>query len=183
MVWAQTTAPIPGYQPVSGLIGSKVTNGTNSAAVANSAPGVSNYGLVVRVAGTVSTTGGSVGLTNAELRASPVPVSGTISATQGTSPWIVGPPSGSTAENDGACPAGAANFTVISSLAGRKVLYLWASPANNKDVFVKLGTTATSADARLGPGQAMNFDTGKVWDGQVDAFPESGTQAVCVVAL
>lgn len=54
LVLAQTTAPIPGYQPVAGYIGARITNGTNSAAVMNSAPVGTEYGVVVRVAGAAS---------------------------------------------------------------------------------------------------------------------------------
>lgn len=50
----------------------QITDGTNSAAVTNSAPGGSAYGVVVRQAGSVAVTGP---LTDAELRAAAVPVS------------------------------------------------------------------------------------------------------------
>lgn len=93
------------------------------------------------------------------------------------------PASSSTAEDDGSCTSGAANFTVIGAQTGRKVLFIYADPRNTDYVFVKLGTTATIADAPLAPGQGMSFDTGKVYEGPVDAFPLSGTQGVCKVAL
>lgn len=50
----------------------QITDGTNSAAVTNSAPGGSAYGVVVRQAGSAAVTGP---LTDAELRATAVPVS------------------------------------------------------------------------------------------------------------
>jgi len=88
-----------------------------------------------------------------------------------------------TANDDGSCPSGAASFTVAASNASRTWLAMWASPANTDDVYVKLGTTATSSDARIAPGQPINFTTGRIYTGRVDAFPASGTQAVCVMEL
>lgn len=84
---------------------------------------------------------------------------------------------------DGTCPSGAASFTVAASNVSRMWLAMWASPANTDDVFIKFGATATSADARLAPGQALNVTGGRIYTGVVDAFPNSGTQAVCVVEL
>lgn len=52
----------------------------------------------VSISGSVAVTGP---LTDAQLRASPVPVSGTVSATQGTSPWVV---SGTVTVTDGSGP-------------------------------------------------------------------------------
>lgn len=87
------------------------------------------------------------------------------------------------ANNDGACPSGAANFTVAASNGSRLWLALWASPANTDDVYIKLGATATSSDARIAPGQAINFTSGRIYTGQIDALPVSGTQAVCLMEL
>lgn len=87
------------------------------------------------------------------------------------------------ANNDGTCPSGAVSFTVAASNASRTWLALWASPANTDDVFIKLGVTATSADGRIAPGQPINFTAGRIYTGQIDAFPNSGTQAVCVMEL
>lgn len=84
---------------------------------------------------------------------------------------------------DGSCPSGAASFTVAASNASRTWLALWASPANTDDVYIKLGATATSADGRLAPGQPINFVSGRIYTGVIDAFPNSGTQAVCVMEL
>jgi hypothetical protein len=89
----------------------------------------------------------------------------------------------STANNDGACPSGAANFTVAASNASRTWIAIWASPANTDDVYIKLGVTATSADGRIAPGQPINFTAGRIYTGQIDAFPASGTQAVCLMEL
>ena len=87
------------------------------------------------------------------------------------------------ANNDGACPSAAVNFTVAASNASRTWLAIWASPANTDDVYVKLGATATSSDARIAPGQTINFTSGRIYTGQVDAIPASGTQAVCLMEL
>jgi hypothetical protein len=88
-----------------------------------------------------------------------------------------------TANNDGACASGAASFTAIVSNASRTWLAVWASPANTDDVYLKLGATATAADARFAPGQPLNFTSGRIYTGIIDAFPASGTQAVCVMEL
>lgn len=87
------------------------------------------------------------------------------------------------ANNDGACSSGAANFTALASNASRTWAAIWASPANTDDVYIKLGVTATSSDARFAPGQTLNFTSGRIYTGIVDAFPASGTQAVCVMEL
>ena len=99
--------------------------------------------------------------------------------------WPVEPnlPALSTANLSGACPSGAANFTVAAAYASRKWIYIWGDPSNTDDVFVKLGVTATSANARLAPGQALNIDSSAIYTGQIDAFPASGTQGVCRVEL
>ncbi len=89
----------------------------------------------------------------------------------------------SVANNDGACPSGAVSFTAIASNASRTWLAVWASPANTDDVYLKLGATATAADARFAPGQPLNFTSGRIYTGIIDAFPASGTQAVCVMEL
>lgn len=88
-----------------------------------------------------------------------------------------------TANNDGSCASGAASFTAIASNASRTWLAVWASPANTDDVYLKLGATATAADARFAPGQPLNFTSGRIYTGIIDAFPASGTQAVCVMEL
>lgn len=88
-----------------------------------------------------------------------------------------------TANNDGSCASGAVSFTAIASNASRTWLAVWASPANTDDVYLKLGATATAADARFAPGQPLNFTGGRVYTGIIDAFPASGTQAVCVMEL
>lgn len=88
-----------------------------------------------------------------------------------------------TANNSGSCPSGAANFTVAANNASRTWLSIWASPNNTDDVFVKLGATATSGNARISPGQSINFTDGRIYTGQIDALPASGTQAVCLMEL
>ena len=89
----------------------------------------------------------------------------------------------SSANNDGACPSGAANFTVVASNVSRTWLAMWASATNTDNVYIKLGATATSSDALLAPGQVINFTNGRIYTGQVDAIPASGTQAVCLMEL
>jgi hypothetical protein len=88
-----------------------------------------------------------------------------------------------TANNDGSCTSGAVSFTAISSNASRTWLAVWASPANTDDVYLKLGAVATNADARFAPGQPLNFTAGRIYTGIIDVFPNSGTQAVCVMEL
>lgn len=100
-----------------------------------------------------------------------------------TNPVTVTGGTTASANIDGTCPSGAANFTVAASNGSRTWLALWASPANTDDVFIKLGATATSADARIAPGQPINITAGRIYTGIIDAFPASGTQAVCVMEL
>jgi hypothetical protein len=88
-----------------------------------------------------------------------------------------------TANNDGSCASGAVSFTAIASNASRTWLAVWASPANTDDVYLKLGAVATNADARFAPGQPLNFTAGRIYTGIIDVFPNSGTQAVCVMEL
>lgn len=92
-------------------------------------------------------------------------------------------PTTASANNDGTCPNGAASFTVLASNASRTWAAIWASPANTDDVYIKLGGTATNADGRFAPGQALNFTGMRVYTGIIDAFPNSGTQAVCAMEL
>lgn len=88
---------------------------------------------------------------------------------------------GAVMADDGSCPSGSSSFTIVAANASRKKLYLLASPSNTDYVFVKFGSSASSADFRLAPGQAINELGSFVYTGQVDAFPASGTQAVCVL--
>lgn len=89
------------------------------------------------------------------------------------------------ATQDGACPSGAANFTVAASNSFRSSIMLNASPSNTDDIFIKLGVTATTADFRLAPGQALNIPhgNGSIYTGQIDAIPNTGTQAMCIIEL
>jgi len=100
-----------------------------------------------------------------------------------TNPVTINSSTVGSANNDGACLSGAANFTVAASNASRLWIAIWASPANTDDVYIKLGVTATSADGRFAPGQALNITSGRIYTGQIDAFPNSGTQAVCLMEL
>lgn len=100
-----------------------------------------------------------------------------------TNPVTVNSSTVASANNDGACLSGAANFTVAASNASRLWVAVWASPANTDDVFIKLGATATSSDARFAPGQSLNITSGRIYTGIIDAFPASGTQAVCLMEL
>lgn len=134
-------------------------------------------------------------LTDAQLRAIPVPVSGTTAATQSgtwtvqpgntpnTAPWLTESVKVGTANNTGACPSGAANTTALASNASRRGAYMAASSANTDDIFIKLGATATTANFRLAPGQPFNILTGSIYTGIIDFIPNSGTQALCVAEL
>jgi hypothetical protein len=136
----------------------------------NAAPGATNVGVlpcIATAAVPASTEGNQVGCSTN--------LSG---ATR-----VINESSIATANLDGSCPSGAASFTVAASNASRTWLAMWASPANTDDVYIKLGATATSADGRFAPGQPINFTSGRIYTGVVDAFPASGTQAVCVMEL
>jgi len=136
----------------------------------NAAPGATNVGTLPCVATAVAPTqteGNQVGCS--------VNLSGAIRTIETNTI--------TTANNDGSCASGAASFTAIASNASRTWLAVWASPANTDDVYLKLGATATAADARFAPGQPLNFTSGRVYTGVIDAFPASGTQAVCVMEL
>ena len=106
-----------------------------------------------------------------------------IASDQSAIPVTANPAVTSTVANDGQCPSGAANFTVASSNTSRTWLAIWANPANTDDVYVKMGATATTSDARIAPGQAINWVSGRIYQGQIDAIPNSGTQSVCLIEL
>jgi len=144
------------------VLGNKTNN--------NAAPGATNVGVLPCVATAVAPT---------HTEGNQVGCSGNLSgATR-----VINESSIATANNDGACASGAASFTAIVSNASRTWLAVWASPANTDDVYLKLGATATAADARFAPGQPLNFTSGRIYTGIIDAFPASGTQAVCVMEL
>jgi hypothetical protein len=144
------------------VLGNKTNN--------NAAPGATNVGVlpcIATAAVPASTEGNQVGCST------------NLSGAQ----RVINESSIATANLDGSCPSGAASFTVAASNASRTWLAMWASPANTDDVYIKLGATATSADGRFAPGQPINFTSGRIYTGVVDAFPNSGTQAVCVMEL
>jgi hypothetical protein len=157
-----------------------VTSITNPVTVAgdktnnNAAPGATNVGVLPCIA-TAAAPSSIEGSTEGNQVGCSTNLSG---ATR-----VINESSIATANNDGACASGAASFTVAASNASRTWLAMWASPANTDDVYIKLGATATSADARFAPGQPLNFTAGRIYTGIVDAFPASGTQAVCVMEL
>lgn len=178
-----------------------LSSGTDSIAAVQS--GVWNIGTLTSITNPVAVTGTffqatqpvSGPLTDAQLRAVPVPVSGTAAATQSgvwtvqpgntpnTSPWLTESIKVGSANNDGACPSGAGNTTALASNASRRAAYLVASSANTDDIFLKLGATATSADFRLAPGQPFNIMANSIYTGIIDFIPASGTQALCVAEL
>ena len=153
-----------------------VTSITNTVTVAgnktnnNAAPGATNVGTLPCVATAVAPT---------QTEGNQVGCSVNLSGAQ----RVIEQNAIATANLDGSCPSGAASFTVAASNASRTWLSMWASPANTDDVYIKLGATATNADGRFAPGQPLNFTSGRIYTGVVDAFPASGTQAVCVLEL
>jgi len=69
------------------------------------------------------------------------------------------------------------SVTVLASNSSRTAAtVLNAGTAN---VYVKLGSTATSSNPPLAPGQSLTIDGTKVYTGTIDALSSSGTQAVC----
>lgn len=91
------------------------------------------------------------------------------------------PSSATSANNDGACVSVTASTTVLASFATRRAFTLFARETNTDVVYIKMGTTATSADFPLPAGSAYNMQAGVVYTGVIDAIAASGTQSVCVV--
>ena len=151
-----------------------LSSGTDSIAAVQS--GTWNIGTLTSITNPVAVTGTFWQATQ--------PVSGTFwQATQPVSGTVSTLSTVSSANNDGTCPSGAASFTVLASNASRTWAVVWASPANTDDVYIKLGATATNADGRIAPGQSINFTSGRIYTGVIDALPASGTQAVCTMEL
>lgn len=116
-------------------------------------------------------------LTDMQLRAADVPVrisTGSVTAF---------PPSVASASNDGACISVTASTTLLSANAGRRFYTICARASNTDTVFVKLGTTATTADFPMEPGQCDNAPPNSVYTGIIDAIANSGTQSMCVREL
>lgn len=88
------------------------------------------------------------------------------------------------AANDGACVSVSTTTAILASNASRRGASLCARITNTDAVFVKLGTTATTADFPLEPGQCLNLGfPGTTYTGAVDGIANSGTQIVCAVEL
>lgn len=88
----------------------------------------------------------------------------------------------STAVNDGSCATvnGTAS-TVISSSSTRRGFVLKAAPTNTANIFVKMGTTATTADFPLEPGAGFNMLGPLVYTGDVSAITALASLSLCVV--
>jgi hypothetical protein len=136
----------------------------------NAAPGATNVGVLPCVATAVAPT---------HTEGNQVGCSTNLSGAQ----RVIEQNSVTTANLDGSCPSGAVSFTALASNASRTWAAVWASPANTDDVYIKLGAVATNADARFAPGQPLNFTSGRIYTGQIDGFPASGTQSICVLEL
>ena len=162
-----------------------LSSGTDSVSAVQS--GTWNIGTLTSITNPVAVTGTFFQATqpvSGTFWQATQPVSGTFwQATQPVSGTVTILSTVSSANNDGTCPSGAASFAVLASNASRTWATVWASPANTDDVFVKLGATATSSDARIAPGQSISFVTGRIYTGAIDALPASGTQAVCAMEL
>ncbi len=142
------------------------------------------------VTGSVAVTGP---LTDVQLRATPVPVSGTVAATQSgvftvqpgntqnTTAWLTTdtPRTVSSANNTGVCVSVTASTTVLASNASRRAYGFKASEDNTAKVHCRLGATATTSHTIFGPGASWSQDTGAVYTGVIDCIAASGTQSVC----
>jgi hypothetical protein len=156
------------------------------------------------VSGTVTATGP---LTDTQLRATPVPVSGSVTATvasttitgtvaatqsgtwtvqpgntANTTPWLTTdtPRTVASANNTGTCTSVTASTTVLASNASRRAYGFKASEDNTAKVHCKLGATATTSNTIFGAGAGWSQDTGAVYTGVIDCIAASGTQSVCV---
>lgn len=86
------------------------------------------------------------------------------------------------ANNDGASASvTGASSTVLASFSTRAFASVCALSTNTANVYIKLGTTATSSDMILVPGACFNTPPGVVYSGRIDAISASGTQTVTMV--
>lgn len=104
--------------------------------------------------------------------------------TANTTPWLIQAPGVATAANDGSCATvTTSSSNLLASNSSRRYCAVMARMSNTDTVFMKLGTTATTADFPLEPGQVFNLPRNVVYTGAVDAISNSGSQSVCVVEL
>lgn len=98
---------------------------------------------------------------------------------------VASSPTTATASDTGSCDSvGTSSTNVLSSNSSRKHASICASADNTKKVYIKLGTTATTANFPLVAGQCMSPDNGvSVYTGAIDAISEAGTQSVCAWEL
>lgn len=137
------------------------------------------------------------GLTDAELRATPVPISGTVSVTEpvtvdavdldirnltATDIVTLSPGAAATSNNDGACVSlTTTSSTILASFATRAFAAICSRVTNTDISYLKLAATATTSDYPLEIGQCINFSGPKVYTGIIDGRSNTGTQSVCVV--
>lgn len=185
----QSAIPVTGTfwqatQPVSGTVTANAGSGTFTIS-----------GTVTANAGT-GTLAVSGPLTDSQLRASAVPVSGTFwQATQPVSGTVAATQSGTwnvntapqttaTAANDGSCVSlTTTSATIVPSNSSRKFLTLYLRGTATDIVFIKLGATATTSDLPLEIGQAFTIPANYVYTGVIDGRSNTGTQSVCFVEL
>jgi len=158
---------------VSGTVTANAGTGTMTVGQATG----TNLHVVVDSAPSTAVTGP---LTDAQLRASAVPVSLTSTTLTGTSSTSDTPRTVSSANNTGTCTSVSTSTTVLASNASRKAYGVKASEANTDRVYCKLGATATTSNMPFGAGAAWSQDTGAVYTGVIDCIAGSGTQTVCV---
>lgn len=113
-------------------------------------------------------------LTDTQLRATPIPVSGTVTAN---------PAPASSANNQGSTVSiPASNTLALAAFATRKGGTIYAPISNTDQVRISLGGTATITGIPLGPGESMPLNQGSgAYAGLVNALSESGTQALIVM--
>lgn len=140
-------------------------NGAGAAAV-----NIQDGGNSITVDGTVSISG-SVAvtgpLTDTQLRATPVPVSGTVAVTQSTSPWVVSQQSG-TITNGAETAVSSTAVQILASNANRKKYLIQNTGAAN----IRVGTTGVTATtgARVVPNGTLLIE-----------MPNCPTQAIFAI--
>lgn len=126
-------------------------------------------------------------LTDAQLRASAVPVSLSsvpIHAVTQSGTWSQTATAVASATTPASCTTvGVTSTTVLASQAGRKDWTVIASPANTANCFFRRGATAVVTDLPLVPGQSFTDDGPDVYTGVVDAICASAAQTVCAGSL
>ena len=83
--------------------------------------------------------------------------------------------------DDGSCNSVTTTEQVAAANTSRRFMIILAKSDNTDLVFIKLGTTATTADFPMVAGSAINITSISMYTGRVDAVANAGTQNVCIL--